>query len=65
MCRTAPATGRLVGRATTLVAWAVLYADLAVWWWPALPLAVATYVTARLRVRSGVDAYAASVVGGG
>ncbi|NEE17374.1 hypothetical protein G3M58_64270 [Streptomyces sp. SID7499] len=48
-------------RATTLAAWAVLYAVLAVWWWPALPLAVATYVTARLRIRSGVEAYAALV----
>ncbi|QGV78328.1 hypothetical protein [Streptomyces ficellus] len=48
-------------RATTLAAWAVLYAALAVWWWPALPVAAATYVTARLRIRGGAESYAALV----
>ncbi|WP_326613799.1 hypothetical protein OHA57_00260 [Streptomyces anulatus] len=48
-------------RATTLVAWAFLYAALTAWWWPALLLAVATYITAWLRIRSGVDAYAALI----
>ncbi|MER6017735.1 hypothetical protein [Streptomyces anulatus] len=48
-------------RATTLVAWALLYAALTVWWWPAMLLAVATYITAWLRIRSGVDAYAALI----
>ncbi|MGC9496881.1 hypothetical protein [Streptomyces sp. WG7] len=50
-----------LSRATALVAWAVLYALLAVWWWPALPLAVAMFITAKLRMRSATEAYAALV----
>ncbi|WP_329536828.1 hypothetical protein OG568_50390 (plasmid) [Streptomyces sp. NBC_01450] len=54
-------TRESLSRATTLAAWAILYALLAVWWWPGLPLAVATFITAQLRLRSATDAYAALV----
>ncbi|MFI7316823.1 hypothetical protein [Streptomyces venezuelae] len=52
------ATREALDRAATLAAWAVLYALLAVWWWPALPLAAATFLTAKLRIRGATDAYA-------
>jgi hypothetical protein len=45
-------------RATTLIAWALLYLLLAYWWWPAIPIAVVLAVTARRRTRATVDAYA-------
>ncbi|MEU0190878.1 hypothetical protein ABZ250_13560 [Streptomyces afghaniensis] len=45
-------------RATTLAGWALLYAPLTAWWWPAAPLAVSLALTARYRVRSTVDIYA-------
>ncbi|MCX4792101.1 MULTISPECIES: hypothetical protein [unclassified Streptomyces] len=54
-------TREVLGRATILVAWAILYALLTVWWWPGLPLAVATFITAQLRIRSATNAYAALV----
>jgi len=40
-------------RATTLTAWAMLYAVLTVWWWPAAMLAVIIAVSSRHRIRSG------------
>ncbi|MFE4801014.1 hypothetical protein ACFRFL_39985 [Streptomyces sp. NPDC056708] len=50
-----------LARATTLAAWAVLYALLALWWWPGLPLAAVMFATAWLRVRAATDTYAALV----
>ncbi|MBO2458463.1 hypothetical protein [Actinomadura violacea] len=47
-----------VSRAATLGAWAVLYAPLAGWWWPAAPLAAVVALAARHRFRTAVDAYA-------
>ncbi|GAB7186771.1 hypothetical protein ATKI12_6602 [Kitasatospora sp. Ki12] len=47
-----------LSRATTLAAWAVLYALLVVWWWPAAPLAVVLAATARHRTRTATDTYA-------
>ncbi|MFF5969657.1 hypothetical protein ACFY64_39415 [Streptomyces collinus] len=41
-------------RATTLGGWAVLYAALTCWWWPAAPVAVTLLLTARYRIRSAV-----------
>lgn len=45
-------------RAVTLAGWAVLYAPLTVWWWPAAPLAAALALTARYRIHTAVDTYA-------
>lgn len=45
-------------RAATLSGWALLYAPLTVWWWPAAPIAVALALTSRYRVRSATAAYA-------
>ncbi|MFB7253716.1 hypothetical protein [Streptomyces nojiriensis] len=45
-------------RAATLGGWALLYAPLAVWWWPAAPLAAALALTVRHRIRAAVDVYA-------
>ncbi|GAA1530707.1 hypothetical protein GCM10009730_44960 [Streptomyces albidochromogenes] len=45
-------------RASTLGGWAALYAPLAVWWWPAAPVAGVLALTARFRLRGAVDAYA-------
>ncbi|MFI9785993.1 hypothetical protein ACIHEI_21195 [Kitasatospora sp. NPDC051984] len=39
-------------RAAALGGWAALYAMLAVWWWPAAPLAVGIALTARHRLRT-------------
>ncbi|TDD38154.1 hypothetical protein E1287_06285 [Actinomadura sp. KC06] len=47
-----------VARAATLGAWAVLYVPLAVWWWPAAPIAIVIAVTARHRIRTSTNAYA-------
>lgn len=47
-----------VSRSATLAGWAVLYALLTLWWWPAALLAVIIAVTARYRIRSSADAYA-------
>ncbi|MFI0155766.1 hypothetical protein [Streptomyces lydicus] len=45
-------------RASTLGGWALLYALLTAWWWPAAPLAAALALTARYRIRSAIDTYA-------
>ncbi|GGT16217.1 hypothetical protein ACFFV7_53480 [Nonomuraea spiralis] len=45
-------------RATTLGGWALLYAPLTAWWWPAAPLTVVLALTARHRLRSATDTYA-------
>ncbi|MGW6308767.1 hypothetical protein ACWFRQ_21515 [Streptomyces niveus] len=45
-------------RAATLTAWAVLYAALTVWWWPAALLAVGIAVTGQWRIRAAADIYA-------
>ncbi|MFH8443496.1 hypothetical protein ACH4D3_19990 [Streptomyces sp. NPDC018026] len=45
-------------RATTLAAWALLYLPLALWWWPAAPVACVLALTARARTHAAVDAYA-------
>ncbi|MBO0914951.1 hypothetical protein [Streptomyces laculatispora] len=45
-------------RATTLGGWALLYAPLTAWWWPAAPLAAVLALTVRYRVRSATDTYA-------
>lgn len=45
-------------RATTLGGWALLYATLTAWWWPAAPLAAVLALAARYRFRSAVDTYA-------
>ncbi|MEW2353609.1 hypothetical protein [Spirillospora sp. NPDC029432] len=47
-----------LSRAAALAGWAVLYASLTVWWWPAAPLALVMALTARHRVRASTDAYA-------
>ncbi|GIH23463.1 hypothetical protein Aph01nite_17730 [Acrocarpospora phusangensis] len=47
-----------LARATTLGGWAILYALLTVWWWPAGLLAVVLAGTARHRTRGTVDVYA-------
>ncbi len=45
-------------RATTLGGWALLYAPLTAWWWPAAPVATVIMLTARFRIRAAVDTYA-------
>ncbi|WP_328303400.1 hypothetical protein OG389_35780 [Streptomyces sp. NBC_00435] len=45
-------------RAATLGGWALLYAPLTVWWWPAAPLAAALALTVRYRIRTAIDVYA-------
>lgn len=45
-------------RAAVLGGWAVLYAPLAAWWWPAGVLAAGLALTARQRGRTATDAYA-------
>ncbi|WP_194911122.1 hypothetical protein [Catenulispora rubra] len=45
-------------RATTLGGWAVLYAVLVIWWWPAVVAGAVTAVTARHRIRTAADTYA-------
>ncbi|MFC7304707.1 hypothetical protein ACFQVC_10815 [Streptomyces monticola] len=52
------AAEQALARATTLGGWALLYAPLAAWWWPAAPVAVAVALTARHRVRGAADTYA-------
>lgn len=49
-------------RATTLGGWALLYAPLTAWWWPAAPLAVTLALVARHRVRTATDTYAQLLV---
>ncbi|WP_369214223.1 hypothetical protein [Streptomyces flavofungini] len=63
---TLPDTGRAditqartaLSRAATLAAWALLYAPLACWWWPAAPLAGAIGLIARHRIRTTTSGYA-------
>ncbi|MFF5494441.1 hypothetical protein [Streptomyces aquilus] len=45
-------------RATTLGGWAVLYAALTCWWWPAAVLAAVLATIARHRIRAATDTYA-------
>jgi hypothetical protein len=45
-------------RACALGGWALMYAALTVWWWPAAPLAAAVALTARHRVRAATALYA-------
>ncbi|MEV2223853.1 hypothetical protein AB0E01_28790 [Nocardia vinacea] len=47
-----------LARATTLVAWSVLYLALSVWWWPAALVGVVAAATARHRIRTATDTYA-------
>lgn len=47
-----------LNRATALGGWALLYAPLSAWWWPAAPLVAVLALTARYRLRSATDAYA-------
>ncbi|MFC9398220.1 hypothetical protein ACFTWS_34460 [Streptomyces sp. NPDC057027] len=44
--------------ASTLAGWALLYAPLTMWWWPAAPLAVALALAARHLIRNATEAYA-------
>lgn len=44
--------------ATTLTGWAILYAPLAIWWWPALPTAATLATIAWHRTRTTTDTYA-------
>ena len=52
------AAGQALASATTLTAWAVLYALLADLWWPASLIAIVLAVTGWHRTRAGADAYA-------
>lgn len=45
-------------RATTLLAWGLLYLPLAAWWWPTAPLFLVVALTARHRMRAAGTAYA-------
>lgn len=45
-------------RSTVLGGWALLYAVLAAWWWPAAPLAVALALTTRQRTRAATEGFA-------
>ncbi len=45
-------------RSTTLMAWAVMYLLLVVWWWPATLIGIVLAFTGRARTRSAADAYA-------
>ncbi|MET8178647.1 hypothetical protein [Streptomyces sp. NPDC005336] len=51
-------TEQALTRATTLAGWALLYAPLTIWWWPAAPLSAAIALTARYRIRTTTDTYA-------
>jgi hypothetical protein len=50
--------GQALTRATTLGGWALLYASLTGWWWPAAPLAIVLALTAWQRTRTATDTYA-------
>ncbi|MGW1892226.1 hypothetical protein ACWCP6_18490 [Streptomyces sp. NPDC002004] len=43
-----------LSRATALGGWALLYAPLTCWWWPAAPVAAALVLTARYRIRAAI-----------
>ncbi|MGW0556522.1 hypothetical protein ACWDZ6_20310 [Streptomyces sp. NPDC002926] len=47
-----------LSRATTLGGWALLYAPLTAWWWPAAPLTAVIAVTAWQRTRTATDTHA-------
>ncbi|MET7648179.1 hypothetical protein ABZS83_32060 [Streptomyces sp. NPDC005426] len=47
-----------LARAATMAGWALLYASLTMWWWPAAPLCAALALTARFRLRAAADTYA-------
>lgn len=47
-----------ISRAATIGGWVLLYAPLALWWWPAALLAVLLVFICRYRLRSAADAYA-------
>jgi hypothetical protein len=47
-----------LSRATTLAAWALLYAPFLFWWWPAALVAGALMAAARYRIRVATDSYA-------
>lgn len=53
---TAARTG--LSNSATLAGWALLYAPLIAWWWPAAVIAVALLATARSRFRSATEEYA-------
>jgi hypothetical protein len=53
------AARQALASATTLMAWAVLYAVLIRWWWPAALIAAALAVTGWHRTRTGAAGYAA------
>jgi hypothetical protein len=52
------AARQALASATTLSAWAVLYAPLVGWWWPASLIAIAVAVSGWHRTRTSADAYA-------
>jgi hypothetical protein len=52
------AVRQALARATTLIAWAVLYAVMASLWWPAALIAIVLAVTGSHRTRASADAYA-------
>ncbi|MEU9247787.1 hypothetical protein [Streptomyces sp. NPDC048385] len=57
--RTEVTVGRqALSRATTLGGWALLYAPLMIWWWPAALLALVLACTARGQTRKAADTYA-------
>jgi hypothetical protein len=47
-----------ITRATTLTGWALLYACLAGWWWPAAPTAIVLALVGWHRTRTATDTYA-------
>jgi hypothetical protein len=52
-----------LARATTLTAWAVLYAPLTGWWWPASLLTVVLAVTGWRRTRAAASTFATLLEG--
>lgn len=52
------AAEQALSRATTLAGWAVLYAPLTAWWWPAAPLAAVLALAARYRMGTATETYA-------
>ncbi|MFI6824799.1 hypothetical protein ACIBJE_28205 [Micromonospora sp. NPDC050187] len=47
-----------LARAAALGGWAVLYAPLAYWWWPALPVAVVMALVSWRRIRAATEIWA-------
>jgi hypothetical protein len=45
-------------RATTLIGWAVLYAFLIAWWWPAIIVSAVLAITAKNRIVTATENYA-------